>query len=142
MLIWIYFYLKYNNIKKKGGLTQIGLRISKFQRLSQPYTQCLSDLTSNSPNQTELQVYMFQVLRVPFYTYKLCEALLFSRHLYAQCACKDKSFLIEKEISLICHTADQLKCLNRFRAGYSMDNSNNCPLGQFISIFNYSVVDF
>jgi hypothetical protein len=59
-----------------GKMANIGLRRTFYNRLGMPYSNCISDLTPNSSDQTEMMKYMFNVLNIKTYTYVLCESIL------------------------------------------------------------------
>ena len=88
-------------------VTNIGLRLKYSQRLSSPYTNCIHDLTSTNANQTTVMIYMFSVLNISQYTFRLCENIVFTKNLKQAFDCSNKSYLMN-DLSFICHTTAQI----------------------------------
>ena len=118
-----------------GVEANIALKRSVYQLLPYPYTNCISDLTANTISQTDVMKYMFTNLGVITYSHGLCQDLVFSLSLDRTCNCTDKSFLIS-DLPRICHTSDQIDCMNAFRASFS-DDVKSCPIGQLHHLYFY-----
>ena len=116
-----------------GKLTNIALRLTYSQRLSSPYTNCIDDLTYNNKNKTTVMQYMFNVLNISSYSFKLCENIVFTNNLKQACDCMDKSYRMS-DLPYICHTQTQINCMNSFRIAYSEDALVACPLGNLLVI--------
>ena len=124
---------------KPGIETNIGLRQTNSQRLSEPYTNCIDELTSDNFKQTSVIQYMLNVLKIVSYTFKLCENIIFTNILKQNCSCMDKSYIMT-DLPYICHTPSQIDCMNSFRNSYSADASVDCPIGNLIKIFILTII--
>ena len=128
-------YPVFFNDFQPGIVTNVGLRVKYTQRLSYPYTNCINDLSSNNQNSTTIVQYMFNVLNIRSYSFRLCENIVFTTNLQQTCNCMDKSYLMS-DLPYICHTPSQIDCMNSFRNTYSIDASFLCPIGNFIDFSN------
>ena len=125
---------------KPGIETNIGLRQTNSQRLSEPYTNCIDELTSDNFKQTSVIQYMLNVLKIVSYTFKLCENIIFTNILKQNCSCMDKSYIMT-DLPYICHTPSQIDCMNSFRNSYSADASEHCPIRNLIiEIFIVTII--
>ena len=120
-----------------GVETNIALKRTIYQHLPYPYTNCIADLSSNNNEKTKVMQYMFSQLNVISYTYSLCQDIVFSMNLDQVCNCTDKSYLLT-DLPHLCHSSEQIDCLNTFRASFSHDISSNCPLGIIFESYNTS----
>jgi hypothetical protein len=133
----------------------IKILILLTKRLSEPYTDCLDDLTKNTNKKTNIMKYMFDVLNMTHYSYKVCESVVYQQFLNNTCNCLDsnmqyldwKQYLqsakmfgfdvkyLNKTLLLnkVCHSSSQIDCMNAFNSNFSAQPehyiADSCPTG-------------
>jgi hypothetical protein len=119
---------KYVDIQP-GVQANIALKQTQYQHLPAPYTNCISDVSSNTEPKSPIMQYMFANMSVFTYSYATCQEVLFNYELNQECGCIAKTFL-SGEVHRLCHTSTNIDCLNKFRINYDADISSVCPLGK------------
>ena len=120
--------IKYIDIQP-GVMANVALKKTVYEHLSQPYTNCIADLTANTEPQTAVMKYMFRNMSVISYSYSLCQAIVFSYNLVQECGCLETTFL-KTEVNRLCFNSTQIDCMNKFRANFNEDISSECPMGK------------
>ena len=130
-----------------GFETNIAIKRTFYQKLSQPYTDCIDDLTPSNPQTTVFMDYMFNLLNMTSYSFKVCESLVYQHFLNITCKCLDSSFLYLdwKDLYLklnesdhllndTCRDTKQIECMNSFNSNFSAQPynymGNSCPSGK------------
>ena len=117
-----------------GVAANIALKRVLYQHLPYPYTNCITDLTVSNSKRTSVMEYMFKKLKISTYSFSLCQNVAFSLSLLQFCNCTDKIYLLSDALN-ICHTSQQIECMDTFIAKPTVDISASCPLG---IVFNQS----
>ncbi len=125
--------IKYVDIQP-GVQASISLTQTQYQHLSAPYTNCISDVSSNTEPKSPTMQYMFANLSVFTYSYMTCQEVLFNINLLQNCNCTSQTFL-SGEVNKLCYTPKDIECLNKFRRDYDADISSVCPLGKIYLLF-------
>ena len=113
-----------------GFETYVGIDRQFTNKLSSPYSKCLSDLVP--PNAYAVQLFsFFNQLNVTYYDQNFCYKLCYQDKLINNCSCCD---IVTPSIrnSTFCMTSSEIECLNSFNEFFSTTDLNSlcdnaCP---------------
>ena len=128
-----------------GYLTNIGVTRSFFNKLNQPYSDCIMNTTDINSFRSSFYQAMFNVLKIKSYRQKNCLQLCLQEYLKNECECLDGSLPIiyNKTIS-VCTSLMKLECLNEKKSEYFENHTliekcyEYCPLECDSKSFLYS----
>ena len=119
---------------KPGITTNIGVKRTIFQKLSQPYSDCIDDLTASNPAKTEIMDLMFNTLSETQYSQKFCQKLCYQRYVEQNANCSDPSIpQIKSGLAYCIKAQDVMEQERNFRKFYSNPDAvcgNSCPIGK------------
>ena len=127
-----------------GYLSNIGLTRSFFNKLNQPYSDCISN--TSDPNSFNSIFYksIFNILNIKTYRQKNCLQLCLQDYINNQCQCLDGSLPNIYSQSKICNNLTTLQCIQDNKSKYFSNNTlvsqcyKYCPLECSSSSFLYS----
>jgi hypothetical protein len=127
-----------------GYLSNIGLTRSFFNKLNQPYSDCISN--TSDPNSFNSIFYksIFNILNIKTYRQKNCLQLCLQEYINNQCQCLDGSLPNIYNQSKICNNLTTLHCIQDNKSKYFSNNTlvsqcyKYCPLECSSSSFLYS----
>jgi hypothetical protein len=127
-----------------GYLSNIGLTRSFFNKLNQPYSDCISN--TSDPNSFNSIFYksIFNILNIKTYRQKNCLQLCLQEYINNQCQCLDGSLPNIYNQSKICNNLTTLHCIQDIKSKYFSNNTlvsqcyKYCPLECSSSSFLYS----
>ena len=113
-----------------------------YNRLDAPYSNCLKDLTRNTPKKTFFMEIMFDELNISTYDQKYCQSLIFQWILQTNCSCVNPAYPYYDLSIPKCLNTAQIRCQNSmFEEAYNNPDlyfGEDCPKGIFNWLGNFS----
>jgi hypothetical protein len=117
-----------------GKATKIGIKRTIFQKLSQPYSDCIDDLTPSNPSKTDIMNMMFNRFNETQYSQKFCQKLCYQMFVEQNANCSDPSLPQIKSGLDYCIKIEQIKSQEiSYKTFYSNPEAicgSNCPIGK------------
>lgn len=117
-----------------GSTTNIAISRVYLNKLSNPYSSCLNDLSANTNNPSDLMKIIFFKLNQTEYRQKLCEAMCYQNNVIKKCNCYDTALFNPFGNQSGCFEENDLVCQEdtfKLFYQYPLDDSctNQCPVG-------------
>ena len=116
-----------------GKATKIGIKRTIFQKLGQPYSDCIDDLTASNPSKTDIMNLMFDRFNETQYSQKFCQKLCYQMYVEQNANCSDPSLPQIKSGLDYCIEIEQIKSQEMsYKTFYSNPEAicgNSCPIG-------------
>ncbi|RNA16853.1 Degenerin deg-1 [Brachionus plicatilis] len=113
-----------------GFATEVKITRQLSEKLSQPYGNCLTDLTSSNPKKTSTMETMFSRLGVKQYSKEMCMNVCFQIRLEMKCNCSEPAIPSYQNISK-CSGTNDIPCKERFFQDFfslpSSECNDECP---------------
>ncbi len=114
-----------------GFETYVGIKRKFINKLSKPYSNCLTDLTNPSNGYAKLLYDYFNEVNVTYYDQDFCYTLCYQDKLIDACSCGDIIAPSLRHASF-CAKESEIACLRKFNAYFTMSDINSlcqnaCP---------------
>ena len=117
---------------KPGAVTYVGINRQFTNKLKNPYSDCLSELTPPTGNAYSSVLFSyFRQLNISYYDQKFCYKMCYQDKLIKQCGCAD---IIAPTLNNVdyCATLELISCLKGFSSFFTISDINSlcesaCP---------------
>ena len=107
-----------------GLKTYVGITRQFTNKLTYPYSNCLSDLTINKNNSFSKILFLYFIkLNVSYYNQRFCYKLCNQHKLIKKCGCADIKTPTINE-TMFCQTDVEIKCLKNFHKIFTASDIN------------------
>ena len=108
-----------------GFSTEVKITRSLNEKLDEPYSTCISDLTSSYSKKTKYMNIIFNELNLKKYSNQICLNICFNLKLELECNCSDPSILSIHNMTK-CISTSQIRCKEKFFQEFFSNQATEC----------------